>query len=587
MSYPTTPLSGTPRVLAPAGLFAVNLLATLALAVRPTLLEASPWLLPASAVGWSLQAALTAWLFLRLAVLARFAAAARDSLEALACGNLTPTAPGAESAACARFREFCITDKNAVGTIAAYSREFETHSRTASQMAAVSKDAATTIDAQARRLTTDMDSMDAAVDATAEHIGAVAASVGQMRQASEDIAASMEQARSAAQRAADAAQRNAGEILTLGRQAAGGATGLRQVTASIIDVRDKASDLRRDMAALGRDSQSIGEVLGVIADIADQTNLLALNAAIEAARAGESGRGFAVVADEVRKLAEKTMAATRDVGLAIASIQAMAKNNLTATEQAVSAVEECARLAEEQITGTERLMQSMGEVSGDVGAIAGIVEELKDMIFTSSSATEEQSQATAAIAESLTQAASAAEGMREQARHSLDASQGISERASAVAETIAGMAAASQQVNSSAQELTYLTGLLSEHIEQFRLGTPPFDIAAVKTAHLAWRARLESILLGHLKLDPSEVADHHHCQFGQWYDGEGSRCFTDHPVFQEIGRWNEQVHALARHVVDLARQGKDAAAATAMGEFEAVRIKLFDALNRLYLEKTA
>ncbi|MFD2265265.1 methyl-accepting chemotaxis protein [Lacibacterium aquatile] len=78
-------------------------------------------------------------------------------------------------------------------------------------------------------------------------------------------------------------------------------------------------------------SAQIGEMAGLIGDIAAQTNLLALNATIEAARAGEAGKGFAVVASEVKALADQTRRATETITGNISKVQ-------TAAEQVVQII---------------------------------------------------------------------------------------------------------------------------------------------------------------------------------------------------------------------------------------------------------
>jgi len=233
-----------------------------------------------------------------------------------------------------------------------------------------------------------------------EQIASIAQQAGliadQVSSAAEELAAQVEQATRGADlqssRAAETAtameEMNATvlEVARNASEAAGGAEqarnkarqgeeSVRQVMASIAEVARQADQMERDMGELGRQADGIGNIIGVINDIADQTNLLALNAAIEAARAGDAGRGFAVVADEVRKLAEKTMAATKEVGSAIAAIQAGTQKSVAATKASASSVGQSTNLAQESGKALTEIVGIVESTAGQVSSIATAAEQ--------------------------------------------------------------------------------------------------------------------------------------------------------------------------------------------------------------------
>ncbi len=154
-----------------------------------------------------------------------------------------------------------------------------------------------------------------------------------------------------------------------------GAAMTGEAISSIFSVKEQSEQLKDNLNDMNVKVEDIGRIMSVVSDIADQTNLLALNAAIEAARAGDAGRGFAVVADEVRKLAEKTMDATKDVGLVVEAIQESSRTNVQSMEEAAKSVLDSTRLAEQAGEALEEIVSLVGGVTGQVQNISAAAEE--------------------------------------------------------------------------------------------------------------------------------------------------------------------------------------------------------------------
>ena len=153
------------------------------------------------------------------------------------------------------------------------------------------------------------------------------------------------------------------------------------------NIREQIQDTAKRIKRLGESSQEIGDIVGLIDDIADQTNVLALNAAIQASMAGEAGRGFAVVADEVQRLAERSSSATRQIEALVRAIQADTNEAVISMEQTTAEVVRGARLAQDAGVALEE--------------IEGVSQTLADLILSISDAAQLQTSSAGQISHTM------------------------------------------------------------------------------------------------------------------------------------------------------------------------------------------
>ncbi len=160
-------------------------------------------------------------------------------------------------------------------------------------------------------------------------------------------------------------------------------------------------EARQAMQAIEDSSRQVGQIVGVIDEIAFQTNLLALNAGVEAARAGDAGRGFAVVAQEVRLLAQRSADAAREIKGLI--------------ETSSRHVERGVLLVDQTGTALSRIVTQVAAISSTIDIIAASAREQATALAEVNTAVNQMDQVTQQNAAMVEQSTAASHALSQEA----------------------------------------------------------------------------------------------------------------------------------------------------------------------------
>jgi methyl-accepting chemotaxis protein len=218
---------------------------------------------------------------------------------------------------------------------------------------------------------------------------AIAAFRGAVGLVLSSVSSNAEQSRAAARslsRVATSADAQAGQVAVASHQISANSTevasSIEELASSFAEVAGQtegtfikvdamaraAARTEEIMRRLSLAAERVGQVTGLIREVADKTNLLSLNATIEAARAGEAGRGFAVVATEVKDLAKQTSHSTDEIGKLVSAIQ-------DETAEAVRSIEEMAALTTDAQAATSAISSAIQQQQAVSSEIARAVAE--------------------------------------------------------------------------------------------------------------------------------------------------------------------------------------------------------------------
>jgi methyl-accepting chemotaxis protein len=312
---------------------------------------------------------------------------------------------------------------------------------------------------------------------------------------------------------------------------------LRQSVAAFLNITESVKTNSSAVTSLAGFASTVQGLSDEIKGIAFQTNILALNASVEAARAGDQGRGFAVIAQEMRTLANRSSDATQRISDLAKSFDSQMNRVASSLNETIAVVQTGQAAIAQVDENTQAMYQGLQRT---VASIVQISESI-----------DEQNTASTVVARNIARIAS-------QTEHSVHSTDEI------------------------VDSIEQIQGYINEQINRLaELSLPNKIIKLAQSDHVIWKKRLVNMICGKQGLQEKELADHHSCRLGKWYDQVTDASLLQRPEFKQLLRPHQLVHHHGKLAVAAYNKGDIKAALLEIAEVETASVDVLNLLKSM------